>query len=313
VSPIRAAGVSLPALRLYPSASNSPIIRSISRGLPAITPVRARRDERGAWRGRQKSRYLTENHINEQLSARWSRRLSMVGIIKFFGVLSIIVGVFLILVSFGTIIFLPVLLSLGANALLSGALLIAFARVVELLESIDDKIMPVRATTSVQSLISSGPSRVPVQGTGFDEEKWHALVEFDPDVAAAAKKLRPLGRKYVDELARTFLALNDKKYLDAIVRRIVERYEAMPESERFDDLDESVAYIYATPWGYIAAMTDETVIVLRGAEVDVLSSIKAYYDKYEEDSSSWRELTDPNEKRDFYKRAADVLRKLADQ
>ena len=63
----------------------------------------------------------------------------MVAIIKFFGVLSIIVGVILIVISFGTILFLPTLMPLGASALLGGALLIAFARVVELLEKLNSK------------------------------------------------------------------------------------------------------------------------------------------------------------------------------
>jgi len=69
----------------------------------------------------------------------------MVGIIKFFGVLSIIVGVVLILVSFGTILFLPTLMPLGASALLGGALLFAFARVVELLEELNKKLIPIHS------------------------------------------------------------------------------------------------------------------------------------------------------------------------
>jgi hypothetical protein len=67
----------------------------------------------------------------------------MVGVIKFFGVISIVVAVILFVLSIGTIVLLPTLLPLGASALLGGALLIAFARVVELLESIDKKIDPV--------------------------------------------------------------------------------------------------------------------------------------------------------------------------
>ena len=70
---------------------------------------------------------------------------SMVGIIKFFGVLSIIVGVILILAAFGTILFLPTLMPLGASALLGGALLFAFARVVELLEELNKKLIPVHS------------------------------------------------------------------------------------------------------------------------------------------------------------------------
>ncbi|HZQ11856.1 MAG TPA: hypothetical protein VFB31_03500 [Pseudolabrys sp.] len=69
----------------------------------------------------------------------------MVGIIRFFGVLSIIVAVPLIIVAFGTIFLLPTLLPLGASALLGGALLLAFARVVELLEELNTKLSPIQA------------------------------------------------------------------------------------------------------------------------------------------------------------------------
>jgi hypothetical protein len=69
----------------------------------------------------------------------------MIGIIRFFGVLSIIAAIFLILASFLTIVFLPTLLPLGASALLGGALLVAFARVVELLEDLNTKVAPISA------------------------------------------------------------------------------------------------------------------------------------------------------------------------
>jgi hypothetical protein len=69
----------------------------------------------------------------------------MVGIIRFFGVLSIIAAIILILISFLTVFLLPTLLPLGASALLGGALLVAFARVVELLEELNIKLTPVHA------------------------------------------------------------------------------------------------------------------------------------------------------------------------
>jgi hypothetical protein len=75
----------------------------------------------------------------------WGLVAPMVGIIKFFGVLSIIVGVILIVISFATIFLLSTLLPLGASALLGGALLIAFARVVELLEKLNEKLIPVHS------------------------------------------------------------------------------------------------------------------------------------------------------------------------
>jgi hypothetical protein len=67
----------------------------------------------------------------------------MVGIIKFFGWLSVVVAVVLLFISLVAIYFLPVLLPIGASALLGGALLIVFARIVELLEELNEKLGPV--------------------------------------------------------------------------------------------------------------------------------------------------------------------------
>jgi hypothetical protein len=67
----------------------------------------------------------------------------MVAVVKLFGALGVIVAVILILASFATVYLMPVLLPVGASALLGGVLLLAFARVVELLESLDRKMSPV--------------------------------------------------------------------------------------------------------------------------------------------------------------------------
>jgi hypothetical protein len=55
----------------------------------------------------------------------------------------------------------------------------------------------------------------------FDVEKWNALLRYDDDIAKVAEKLRPLGDKWVDELARAYLVLNDKQYLPSIVQKII--------------------------------------------------------------------------------------------
>jgi len=68
----------------------------------------------------------------------------MVGVIKVFGVLSVIVGVILIIISVSAgIIFLSILLPAGASALLGGALLIVFARIVEILAEMNYKLTPI--------------------------------------------------------------------------------------------------------------------------------------------------------------------------
>src|SRR5207253_389342 len=57
--------------------------------------------------------------------------------------------------------------------------------------------------------------------TSFDEAKWNALLKYDEDIASAAEKVRPLDEKWIDELARAYLVLNDKQYLPNIVQKII--------------------------------------------------------------------------------------------
>jgi hypothetical protein len=59
----------------------------------------------------------------------------------------------------------------------------------------------------------------------YDSAKWHALLKYDSDVAEAAEKIRPLGPEFLNELAESFMALNDKTYLPQIVARISKRAE----------------------------------------------------------------------------------------
>lgn len=55
------------------------------------------------------------------------------------------------------------------------------------------------------------------------QERWLALLRFDQDVETAANQLRPHGAKWVDELGRSFFAMNeDKQYLPNIVARLLE-------------------------------------------------------------------------------------------
>jgi len=56
---------------------------------------------------------------------------------------------------------------------------------------------------------------------GYDEAKWAAICEYDEDIQRVATALKPYGQKYVDELARAYLTLNDKQYLPMIIQKIV--------------------------------------------------------------------------------------------
>jgi hypothetical protein len=64
----------------------------------------------------------------------------------------------------------------------------------------------------------------------YDINRWSALLKKDDDLAKVAEKIRLLGENCVDELARSYLLLNDKKYLPDIVQKIISDVTG----ERFD-------------------------------------------------------------------------------
>jgi len=55
----------------------------------------------------------------------------------------------------------------------------------------------------------------------YDRNKWSALVKYDDEISLIAEKLKPLGQKWVDEFASSYLALNDKKYLPSLIHKII--------------------------------------------------------------------------------------------
>ncbi len=59
------------------------------------------------------------------------------------------------------------------------------------------------------------------QRKNFDRNKWDALVKYDDDVALAVEQLKPLGQQWIDELAASYLALNEKHYLPNLVQKII--------------------------------------------------------------------------------------------
>jgi hypothetical protein len=64
----------------------------------------------------------------------------------------------------------------------------------------------------------------------YDVEKWEALLQYDDDIANAEARLRPLGQKWLDEFARAYLVLNDKRYLPNIFHKIVQAAQAEAEA-----------------------------------------------------------------------------------
>jgi hypothetical protein len=79
-----------------------------------------------------------------------------------------------------------------------------------------------RLSLEPAALVSSKDQPPNPVGYSFDhEEKWKSLVENDPDLGRLVAVLLPYGQKYVDELARAYLVLNDKDYLPMIIRKII--------------------------------------------------------------------------------------------
>src|SRR5271155_2615738 len=59
----------------------------------------------------------------------------------------------------------------------------------------------------------------------YDLTTWNALVQIDGDIAAAAAYLGKFGQQYVDDLADSYLAIGEKRYLAAIVAKIQRQAE----------------------------------------------------------------------------------------
>jgi len=66
----------------------------------------------------------------------------------------------------------------------------------------------------------------------YDRGRWRAVVENDDAIAAVAEKLRPLGDEWVDEFARNYLTVNDKKQVWRIVQNIINDWRETERAQR---------------------------------------------------------------------------------
>lgn len=67
------------------------------------------------------------------------------------------------------------------------------------------------------------PANGSITVPSYDRQKWATLLRYNDRVAAAAAEVRPLGQKWVHELAAAHLALNDEDLLPTLVFKIVNR------------------------------------------------------------------------------------------
>ena len=69
---------------------------------------------------------------------------------------------------------------------------------------------------------SAGNENETSNAPAFDADKWRQVMEHDPGVAAVVENLRQLGDKWVNEFARSYLSLGDKKDTWRVVQRVIE-------------------------------------------------------------------------------------------
>jgi hypothetical protein len=65
----------------------------------------------------------------------------------------------------------------------------------------------------------------------YDSRKWENLIKYDEDVSRAVQRVQVFGGKWVDQLASSYLSLNDKQYLDTVTNKIIESAEREKELE----------------------------------------------------------------------------------
>jgi hypothetical protein len=123
-------------------------------------------------------------------------------------------------------------------------------------------------------LVPSEKQRDQLQGTVSPDtdkaEKWRAVVDTDVDVAAAMAAIEPFGKKYVDELARAYLVLDDKDYLPLILKKIAATIKK--DTGRDFVIDLSAADLSSGAPGKMAPLKASPIPGLRAGGVDVISN-----------------------------------------
>jgi hypothetical protein len=148
----------------------------------------------------------------------------------------------------------------------------------------------------------------------YDQQKWQALIAYDPDLGALFEKLKPLGKKWQDEFARSYLALNDKQYLPSIVNKIItlaKEDDQLRADGSLDHLGQKFQSVYKTPHGYMAELKDGKAIHFSQEPPRFYISLNSYK-KRTNDDTEWTKLTDLADRRRFYREARRDLEGLFD-
>jgi predicted GNAT superfamily acetyltransferase len=82
--------------------------------------------------------------------------------------------------------------------------------------------------------------------------KWLALVEFEEEVKSASVKARSLGQGAEEELAKAYLVLNDKSYLDQILMSL--ELKRAGDISEFELLRQKFENVYSLDKQIVAAV-----------------------------------------------------------
>jgi hypothetical protein len=160
------------------------------------------------------------------------------GSMRILGGILVILGIILSLTIFLAPIGIPMFFIGGLLILFGGRRKTYITNVVTVSNNTSDqgyaRAPPREAPISYREVAPVEPSRpapllaanIDTQSGGYDQQKWRALIRFDDEISAAAEKVRAMGGEWEDELARSYLQLNDKSYLDLIVKKILSEAQA---------------------------------------------------------------------------------------
>jgi HJR/Mrr/RecB family endonuclease len=87
-------------------------------------------------------------------------------------------------------------------------------------------------TISIGETVTQMNGAVQSSQPRFDQVRWDTLLRRDPQLGLIANKLQPLGRKWVDRFAASYLIVNDRNQLPAIVKKIIADARIEHEQER---------------------------------------------------------------------------------
>ena len=76
------------------------------------------------------------------------------------------------------------------------------------------------------------------------------------------------------------------------------------------ELEKNVDYVFKTPSGGILRMKNGAAIIIRGNDAEILSSLDEYHVKYKDNTSTWNELTNDQDKNKLYEANAAALTKI---